>query len=122
MSILEAQSTPIPVTKLDQADPALLEELLEVVARIAEKGAFTMGAELEAFEDEFAAYCGIDHAVGVSSGTEALSLALRALGIGPGDEVIVPSNSFIATAEAVSWIGARVAPVDVDPDTHLITP
>jgi dTDP-3-amino-3,4,6-trideoxy-alpha-D-glucose transaminase len=122
VSILEAQSTPIPVTKLDQADPALLEELLEVVARIAEKGAFTMGAELDAFEDEFAAYCGIDHAVGVSSGTEALSLALRALGIGPGDEVIVPSNSFIATAEAVSWIGARVAPVDVDPDTHLITP
>jgi dTDP-3-amino-3,4,6-trideoxy-alpha-D-glucose transaminase len=111
----------IPVTKLDQADPELLEELLEVVARVARKGAFTMGAELESFEDEFAAYCDTDHAVGVSSGTEAISLALRALDIGPGDEVIVPTNSFIATAEAVSWVGATPKFVDVDPATHLIT-
>src|SRR5690349_2217455 len=88
----------IPVTKLDQADPALLEELLEVVERVASKGAFTGGPEVEAFEAEFAAYCGAEHSVGVSSGTEAISLALRALGIGPGDEVIVPTNSFIATA------------------------
>ena len=82
-----------------------------------------MGAELEAFETEFAAYCETDHAVGVSSGTEAISLALRALEIGPGDEVIVPANSFIATAEAVE-LGRRDAAssVDVDPETHLITP
>jgi dTDP-3-amino-3,4,6-trideoxy-alpha-D-glucose transaminase len=112
---------PIPVTKLDQAYPELLEELLEVVARVARQGAFTMGAELDAFEYEFAAYCGTDHAVGVSSGTEAISLALRALDIGPGDEVIVPTNSFIATAEAVSWAGATPRLVDVDPRTHLIT-
>jgi dTDP-3-amino-3,4,6-trideoxy-alpha-D-glucose transaminase len=111
----------IPVTKLDQAYPELLEELLEVVARVARQGAFTMGAELEAFEEEFAAYCETDHAVGVSSGTEAISLALRALGIGPGDEVIVPTNSFIATAEAVSWVGATPKFIDVDPATHLIT-
>jgi dTDP-3-amino-3,4,6-trideoxy-alpha-D-glucose transaminase len=111
----------IPVTKLDQADPALLEELLEVVERVARKGAFTMGAELEAFETEFADYCGASHSVGVSSGTEAISLALRALGIGAGDEVIVPTNSFIATAEAVSWVGAEAKLVDVDPHTHLIT-
>lgn len=113
---------PIPVTRLDQADPVLLEELLEVVARVARAGAFTLGAELEAFEDEYAAYCNTDHAVGVSSGTEAISLALRALEIGPGDEVIVPTNSFIATAEAVSWVGATVVPVDVDPRTQLIAP
>jgi len=112
---------PIPVTKLDQAYPELLEELLEVVARVARQGAFTMGAELDTFEDEFAAYCGTDHAVGVSSGTEAISLALRALDIGPGDEVIVPTNSFIATAEAVSWTGATPRLVDVDPRTHLIS-
>jgi dTDP-3-amino-3,4,6-trideoxy-alpha-D-glucose transaminase len=111
----------IPVTKLDQAYPELLEELLEVVARVARQGAFTMGAELEAFEDEFAAYCETDHAVGVSSGTEAISLALRALGIGAGDEVIVPTNSFIATAEAVSWVGATPRFIDVDPASHLIT-
>src|SRR5207342_1790870 len=82
---------------------------------------FTLGGELEAFEAEFAAYCEADHAVGVSSGTEAISLALRALDIGPGDEVIVPTNSFIATAEAVSWVGATPKLVDVDPETHLIT-
>jgi dTDP-3-amino-3,4,6-trideoxy-alpha-D-glucose transaminase len=111
----------IPVTKLDQADPELLEELLGVVSRVAHAGAFTLGAELEAFEAEYAAYCETDHAIGVSSGTEAISLALRALGIGPGDEVIVPTNSFIATAEAVSWVGARPRFVDVDPSTHLMT-
>jgi dTDP-3-amino-3,4,6-trideoxy-alpha-D-glucose transaminase len=111
----------IPVTRLDQADPILLEELLEVVARVARQGAFTMGHELEAFETEFAAYCETDHAVGVSSGTEAISLALRALGIGAGDEVIVPTNSFIATAEAVSWMGATPVLVDVDPESHLLT-
>jgi dTDP-3-amino-3,4,6-trideoxy-alpha-D-glucose transaminase len=114
-------ATPIPVTRLDQADPILLEELLEVVARVARSGGFTGGPEVEAFEAEFAAYCGTDHAVGVSSGTEALSLALRAMDIGPGDEVIVPTNSFIATAEAVSWVGATAKLVDVDPESHLLT-
>jgi dTDP-3-amino-3,4,6-trideoxy-alpha-D-glucose transaminase len=116
-----ASTAPIPVTRLDQADPILLEELLEVVGRVARTGGFTMGTELDAFEAEFAAYCGIEHAVGVSSGTEALSLALRALEIGPGDEVIVPTNSFIATAEAVSWVGATPKLVDVDPGSHLLT-
>lgn len=111
----------IPVTKLDQSNPALLQELLEVVGRVAGKGAFTGGPEVEAFESEFAAYCGSEHSVGVSSGTEAISLALRALGIGPGDEVIVPTNSFIATAEAVAWVGATAKLVDVDPHTHLIS-
>jgi dTDP-4-amino-4,6-dideoxygalactose transaminase len=113
--------TKIPITRLDQADPELLEELLEVVSRVAHKGAFTMGAELEAFEAEFAAYCETEHSVGVSSGTEAIVLALKALGIGAGDEVIVPANSFIATAEGVSLAGATPRPVDVDPHTHLLT-
>jgi dTDP-3-amino-3,4,6-trideoxy-alpha-D-glucose transaminase len=124
MSVVNAgapSTAPIPVTKLDQADPVLLEELLGVVERVARAGAFTFGSELENFESEFADYCGAAHAVGVSSGTEALSLALRALDIGPGDEVIVPANSFIATAEAVSWIGATPKLVDVDPDSHLLT-
>jgi dTDP-3-amino-3,4,6-trideoxy-alpha-D-glucose transaminase len=111
----------IPTTKLDPADPALMEELLAVVERVARQGAFTMGVELEAFEQEFAEYCGAPHAVGVSSGTEALVLALKGLGIGAGDEVILPTNSFIATAEAISLAGARAVLVDVDPSTHLIT-
>jgi dTDP-3-amino-3,4,6-trideoxy-alpha-D-glucose transaminase len=111
----------IPLTRLDFADAELLEELMGAVREVAARGAFTLGEPVEAFEREFAAYCESDFAVGVSSGTEALALALRALEIGPGDEVIVPSNSFIATAEAVSAVGATPRLVDVDPESHLIT-
>ena len=107
----------VPFTRLDGADP----ELLSAVERVARDSAFTLGDEVDLFESEFAAYCGTDHAVGVSSGTDALALALRGLGIGPGDEVIVPANSFIASAEAVSYAGARPRFVDVDPATGLLT-
>jgi dTDP-3-amino-3,4,6-trideoxy-alpha-D-glucose transaminase len=112
---------PVPFTRMDCADPALLEELLATVREVAERGAFTLGHHVEDFERDLAAYCETDFAVGVSSGTEALALALRALEIGPGDEVILPTNSFIATAEAVTAVGATPRLVDVDPDTHLIT-
>jgi dTDP-4-amino-4,6-dideoxygalactose transaminase len=108
---------PVPVMSLDNSDPGLFE----AVARIAASGAFTLGHEVAAFENEFATYNETKHCVGVSSGTEALVLALRALEIGPGDEVVVPANSFIATAEAVSLVGATPALVDVDPASHLIT-
>jgi dTDP-3-amino-3,4,6-trideoxy-alpha-D-glucose transaminase len=111
----------VPLARLDFADPELLEELMDAVRAIAERGAFTLGEPVESFEQEFAEYCEVTHAVGVSSGTEALVLALRALEIGPGDEVIVPTNSFIATAEAVSAVGAAPRLVDVDPDSHLLT-
>ncbi len=114
-------ATEVPFTRMDCADPALLEELLGTVREVAERGAFTLGHHVEAFERDFAEYCETDFAVGVSSGTEALALALRALEIGPGDEVIVPANSFIATAEAVSAVGATPLPVDVDGDSHLLT-
>ena len=114
-------AAPVPFTRLDFAQPELLEELMEAVRGVAERGAFTLGEPVEAFEREFAAYCDSKHAVGVSSGTEALVLALRALEIGPGDEVIVPTNSFIATAEAVSAVGATPRLVDVDPESHLLT-
>jgi dTDP-3-amino-3,4,6-trideoxy-alpha-D-glucose transaminase len=95
--------------------------MLAVVAELASRSAFIGGPEVEAFDEEFADYCGTRHAVGLSSGTEALVLALRALGIGPGDEVIVPANSFIATAEAVTLVGAQPRFVDVDPETALMT-
>jgi dTDP-4-amino-4,6-dideoxygalactose transaminase len=111
----------VPLMRLDFAQPQLLEELMDAVRGVAERGAFTLGEPVEAFEREFAAYCDSDHAIGVSSGTEALVLALRALGIGPGDEVLVPTNSFIATAEAVSAVGATPRLLDVDPESHLIT-
>jgi dTDP-3-amino-3,4,6-trideoxy-alpha-D-glucose transaminase len=115
------QCLAVPLTRLDNADPARLDELLAAVERVARQGAFTLGAEVEAFEAEFAAYCESDFAVGVSSGTEALALCLRALDIGPGDEVIVPANSFIATAEAVTLVGAKPRLVDVDFETQLVT-
>ncbi len=111
----------VPFTRLDNADPILLAELTDIVARVAADAAFTLGAEVEGFEREFATWCGAEHAVGVSSGTAALELALRGLGVGPGDEVIVPTNSFIATAEAVSAVGATPCLVDVDERTALLT-
>jgi dTDP-3-amino-3,4,6-trideoxy-alpha-D-glucose transaminase len=111
----------VPFTRLDFADPELLEELMSAVREIASRGAFTLGEPVECFEREFAAYCDTEFAIGVSSGTEALTLALRALEIGPGDEVIVPTNSFIATAEAVSAVGATPELTDVDPDSHLLS-
>jgi dTDP-3-amino-3,4,6-trideoxy-alpha-D-glucose transaminase len=111
----------VPFVRLDNGDPALMEELLATVADIAQRGAFTLGAPVETFESDFAAWCGSRFAVGVSSGTAALELALRALAIGPGDEVIVPTNSFIATAEAVSAVGATPRLVDVDEETCVLT-
>jgi dTDP-3-amino-3,4,6-trideoxy-alpha-D-glucose transaminase len=111
----------VPLTRLDNADPELMGELLAAVERVARDASFILGREVEAFEAELAAYCGTAEAIGVGSGTEALALALMARGIGPGDEVIVPANSFIASAEAVSLAGATPRLVDVDPDTHLLT-
>jgi dTDP-3-amino-3,4,6-trideoxy-alpha-D-glucose transaminase len=115
------KSADVPFTRLDNGDPLLMAELLDVVARVAGDAAFTLGAEVECFEREFAAWSGAGHSVGVSSGTAALELALRGLGVGPGDEVIVPTNSFIATAEAVSAAGATPRLVDVDEATALLT-
>jgi len=111
----------IPLTVMDHGDPDLFGELMDAVRRLAAQGAFTGGEVVEDFEAEYAAWCEIPHAVGVSSGTEALILALRALEIGPGDEVVVPANSFIATAEAVSLVGATPRFADVDPQTQLMT-
>jgi dTDP-3-amino-3,4,6-trideoxy-alpha-D-glucose transaminase len=117
----KAGNAGVPFTRLDNADPELHAELLDVVARVSQSAAFTLGEELEAFELEFSAWCETEHAIGVSSGTAALELTLRGLGIGAGDEVIVPTNSFIATAEAVSATGATPRLVDVDEETALIT-
>jgi dTDP-3-amino-3,4,6-trideoxy-alpha-D-glucose transaminase len=111
----------LPLTRMDNADPVLFAELMAAVERVASQAAFTLGPEVEAFEREFAEYCGTSQAIGVSSGTEALALTLRATDVGPGDEVLVPANSFIATAEAVTLVGATPRFVDVDPDSHTVT-
>jgi dTDP-3-amino-3,4,6-trideoxy-alpha-D-glucose transaminase len=115
------QGARVPFIRLDAAYPEVFSELLEVVERVGRNAAFTLGPEVEDFERSFAAYCETEHAVGISSGTQALELALRGLGIGPGDEVIVPTYTFIATAEAVSTVGATPRLVDVDPETAVIT-
>jgi dTDP-3-amino-3,4,6-trideoxy-alpha-D-glucose transaminase len=114
-------TSPVPFVRLDDGDPALLAELLAVTERVASAGAFTLGEELESFERAYAEWCEAPHAIGVSSGTSALELALRGLGIGPGDEVIVPANTFIATAEAVTAAGATPCLVDVDEQTALLS-
>ena len=98
------------------------DELEEAALRVVRSGWYILGPEVEAFEAEFAAYCGTRHCVGVANGLEALELVLRAWGIGPGDEVIVASNTYIATWLAVSAVGARPVPVEPRPDTCNIDP
>ena len=90
--------------------------------RVMDSGWVLLGQELEAFESEFAAYCGVPHCVGVANGLDALHLILRAWGIGPGDEVLVPSNTYIASWLAVSMTGATPVPVEPDPATFNLAP
>jgi dTDP-4-amino-4,6-dideoxygalactose transaminase len=99
----------------------LQDELRAAVARVLDGGRFILGPEVEAFEREFAAYLGCDHAIGVANGTDALTIALQALGVGPGDEVVVPSFTFYASAEAIPPTGATPVFCDIDPDTFCIT-
>lgn len=102
-------------------DEEFRREALDAVARVAASGRFVLGPEVEAFERELAEFCGVKHAVGMSSGTDALLASLMALGIGPGDEVIVPNFSFAATATCVSRLGATPVFVGVDPRTFHLT-
>ncbi len=100
----------------------LRSELDDALRRTMVSGRYVLGEELEGFEEEFARYCGVDHCIGVASGLDALILILRALRIGPGDEVVVPANTFVATWLAVSHSGARPVPVDSDPDSGNLDP
>lgn len=97
-------------------------ELKAAFDRVLHSGWYVLGGEVKAFEQEFAAYCGVKHAVGVSNGLDALHLILRAYGIGPGDEVIVPSNTYIATWLAVTYAGATPVPVEPDLATCNLDP
>ena len=101
---------------------ALKDELMTAFARVIDSGWYIQGTELEKFEQEFAAYCGTKYCIGVGNGLDALHLILRALEIGPGDEVIVPANTFIATWFAVTHAGAIPVPVEPDPLTYNIDP
>ena len=97
------------------------DRLAEAVGRVARSGGYILGPEVEAFEEEFASYLGVRHCIGVANGTDALTIALRALGVGPGDEVVMPSFTFYATAEAALVLGAEPAFCDIDPRTFCVT-
>jgi dTDP-4-amino-4,6-dideoxygalactose transaminase len=112
----------IPFLDLGAAYRELRPEIEAAVSRVLESGLYILGPEVEAFEAEWAAYCDAKHAVGLANGLDALNLALRALDIGPGDEVIVPSNTYIATWLAVTFVGATPVPVEPDVATHNIDP
>lgn len=108
----------VPFLDLGAAYGELQAEMDAAMARVCSSGWFILGSETEAFEQEFAEYLGVRHCVGVGNGLDALHLALRAMGIGPGDEVIVPSNTFIATWLGVTHAGATPVPVEPDPYTY----
>ena len=112
----------IPVLDLTPEVENLWDELNAALQRVLRSGQFIMGPEVAAFEAEVAGYLGVGHAVGVNSGTDALVIGLKALGIAPGDEVVTTPFTFFATAEAISQIGAVPVFVDIDPETYNIDP
>jgi dTDP-4-amino-4,6-dideoxygalactose transaminase len=119
---LSEKSVQVPFLDLRATYMELQQEVDDAIGGVLRSGAFILGKEVDAFEQQFAAYLGIKHCIGVGSGLDALHLALRALGAGPGDEVLVPSNTYIATWLAVSYTGATPVPVEPDPRTYNIDP
>ncbi len=99
----------------------LQDELRAAIERVVASGRYILGPEVSEFEREFAGYCGARHGVGVGNGTDAITIALRAMGVGPGDEVVVPSFTFYASAEAIPPTGATPVWCDIDPETYCVT-
>ena len=115
-------SPSIPILDLTAQYAALQEDIEAAAIRVLRSGRYVLGPEVEALEAEFGAVLGLAHVVSCASGTDALSLSLRALGIGPGDEVLIPAFTFAAPAEATALTGASPVFVDIDPETFLIDP
>ena len=120
MTRVPSPIAPVPFVTLDRQHAELIDELRGAFERVVGSSGFILGSEVEAFEADFAAYCGVRHCVGVASGTAAIFIALRAAGIGAGDEVVVPGHTFIASALGVLHAGATPVFADVDPDTGLL--
>ncbi|MEA2063365.1 MAG: aminotransferase class I/II-fold pyridoxal phosphate-dependent enzyme, partial [Gemmatimonadota bacterium] len=110
----------IPFVDLKQQYELHQGRFEKAIGEVCATTSFILGPAVERFENSFAAFLGVAGAVGVASGTDALKISCEALGLGPGDEVLIPANTFIATAVAVHQAGALPVPVDNDPDTFLI--
>jgi len=110
----------IPLVDLQAQYRLIRPEIIAAIEGVLDNMHLFLGPQNTAFEDEFARYCGCQYGVGLSSGTDALVLALRACSIGPGDEVITVSNTFIATVEAIALVGAKPVFVDIDPHTYTM--
>lgn len=117
---MEKNEITVPFLDLQQIHDGIADELNHAVAKVIRSGAYILGEFVEEFEAKFARYQHSRHCIGVGNGLDAISLSLRALGIGPGDDVLVPSNTFIATWLAVTHAGANPIAVEPDPTTHLI--
>ncbi len=114
--------SPVPFVDLRAQYASIREEVHQAMDRVLQRTDFILGQDVEAFEEEFAAYCGARYGIGVDSGTSALELILRAYDLGPGDEIIAPANTFIATVLAISYVGATPILVDADPHTLSMDP
>ncbi|OGW37722.1 MAG: erythromycin biosynthesis sensory transduction protein eryC1 [Nitrospirae bacterium RBG_13_39_12] len=112
----------IPLVDLKAQYESIKDEINFAISEVISKSAFIGGPFVESFEKAFAEFCNVKHCIGVGNGTDALFISLKVLGVGPGDEVIVPANSFIATSEAVTLTGARAAFIDIDPKTYNMDP
>src|SRR5436189_3801802 len=112
----------VPFGDLARSTAALRDEIDAAIARVLDRGWYILGEEGAEFETEFAAYCGSEHAVGVASGTDAIELALRALEIGPGDEVVTQANTCVPTVAAIERAGATPVLCDVEPEAGTMDP
>lgn len=122
MPLRSGTAPPVPFNDLRPQYQSLRDDIDAAIARVLNGGRVILGPEVEAFEQEFAGYCGVAHGVGLASGTDALSIGLKALGVRPGDEVITVANAGVPPVAAVELAGARPVLVDIDPSTHTMAP
>src|SRR5258708_23973251 len=116
------RSKEIPIADLGREYESLRGELAPLLEQVLRGGSYILGEQTREFEKSLAAYCGVREAIGVNSGTDAITLALHALDVGPGDEVLLPAMTFIATAEPVAILGAQPVFVDIHPETFAMDP